>query len=127
MQNLFGRSLILFAASTVAALALSALAQGGLRSGALAGVITATLSTCFSLVLLKLTFERGVKQVLAAISAGFLLRMMAVAAGLLVARALGGELLAFAAGFFGLYLVHQTIEIAVVARRTRARAVESKA
>jgi F0F1-type ATP synthase assembly protein I len=126
-RAVFGRSLILFGLTTLVAAVVPALLQGPARVGAAAGVITAALATCVALGALKLTISRDIKQLVAAISAGFLIRMMMVAAGMLAARALDGDLIAFTAGFFGLYLVHQMSEIAVVSRRARADATEGKA
>lgn len=124
---MFGRSLALFGLSTLLAAAVPAVLHGPARVGAAAGVITAALATALALGVLQFTARRDIKQLLVGLVLGFLIRMALVAAGLLIARALGGDLLVFAAAFFGLYLAHQFLEIAVVAKRARTHHMEGKA
>ncbi|MGI5863206.1 MAG: hypothetical protein ACOX6T_14260 [Myxococcales bacterium] len=123
----FGRSVALCALATGLAAVASVLLAGPSRLGAMIGVATAALSTGSSLGILKLTFHGGMKRAIAGLAVGFLLRMLMVAAGLLVALSAGGEPLAFAAAFFGLYLAHQSIEIAMLSRRSRPAQLEGKA
>lgn len=126
-RSLFGRSAALFAA-TIALGAAVLLALGpGARAGAAAGLVASALGSAVALALLAAAFDRGLKRVLGALVAGFLTRMLLVAAGLLVSGALEGEPLAFAAAFFGLYLAHQAIELTVVVRRARVAAAEGSA
>ncbi len=126
-KSLFGKSLVLFALTTAVGGAAPFLFEGPARLGAGAGVAVGALASASALGLLALAFDRGVKLVLGALVVGFLLRMMLVAAGVLVAHALGGDPLAFAAAFFALYFAHQVIELAVVVRRARPQAAEGQA
>lgn len=126
-KSLFRKSLVLFGLTTlVAGLAPLALA-GEARTGAATGVAVAALASASALALLGLAFDRGLKLVLGALVSGFLLRMILVAAGVLVARALGADPLAFVGGFFALYLAHQAIELVVVVRHAPPQAAEGKA
>ena len=126
-KSLFGTSLALFGATTGAA-ALCALFQGGsTRTGAMAGVVAAAVASASALWMLALAFDRGMKLLLGALAAGFLLRMVLVAGGILSAIALQGDPMAFAVAFFALYLAHQTIELTVVVRRSRPAAAEGNA
>jgi hypothetical protein len=121
------QSYALFGLTTALGAAAALMAAGAERSGALAGVVGAAASSAVALALLIMAMPRGLKQVLAALAVSFLLRMIAVAAGLLAARATGGDLLAFCIAFFALYLAHQVIEIAAVFRRSGAQPAEGKA
>lgn len=121
------RSYALFGVTTAMGAAAASLAAGSERLGALAGVAVAAVSSAVALALLALAVTGGLKRVLAALAVSFLLRMMAVAAGLFAARAAGGDLLAFCIAFFALYLAHQVIEIAAVSRSSGARPAEGKA
>jgi hypothetical protein len=123
-RSLFGKSLALFGATTVAGALVPLALAGAARTGALAGVVAAALASATALVLLALAYERGTKLLMGALAAGFMLRMLVVGAGLLSALALGADLMAFAVAFFALYLAHQIIELAVV---VRARAAEGAA
>jgi hypothetical protein len=118
-RALFRRSLPLFA--TTAALALMApfLWEGPVRTGALAGSATAIAASALALLLLKATYSRGNKQMLAGLVGGFIGRLVLIAAGLLTAHALRANLFAFCASFFGLYLAHQVIEITMLSRLSR--------
>ena len=122
--NLFGKSLFIFGATTVAAALVPFALAGPVRLGALAGVFAAAVATATALVLLTLAHGRDTRLLLGALAAGFLLRMMVVAAGLVAALALGADLLSFATAFFALYLAHQAIEVTAV---LRARAAEGAA
>lgn len=121
------RSFALFGLTTALGAAAALSVAGASRAGALSGVAGAAISSAVGLTLLTLALPRGLKQVLAAVGISFLLRMIVVAAGLLVAKATGGDLLAFCIGFFALYLAHQLIEIAALSRRSGARPLEGKA
>ncbi len=125
--DVFGRSLGWFVATALAACVAPLFAAASLRSGIWSGVACAAVGSAVGLALLHLVGSKNptTQKVLGALVATFLLRMMLVAAGILVAHALKADLAAFCAGFFGLYLVHQVIEIVVIARR--ARSTESKA
>ncbi|MGC4122766.1 MAG: hypothetical protein QM765_50975 [Myxococcales bacterium] len=126
-KSLFGKSLALFALTTGLGVAAPFFVQGPARLGAGTGVVVGAIASASALGLLALAFDRGLKLVLGALVVGFLLRMMLVAAGVLVAHVLGGDLLAFAATFFALYLAHQIIELAVVVRHARPQAAEGQA
>lgn len=126
-KSLFGKSFALFALTTGVGVAAPFFFEGPVRLGAGTGVAVGALASASALGLLALAFDRGLKLVLGALVVGFLLRMMLVAAGVLVAHALGGDPLAFAAAFFALYLAHQVIELAVVVRHARPQAAEGQA
>ena len=124
---ILGRGVGLCALTTALAALAPVLLAGPSRLGAVIGLATAALATGSSLGILKLTFHGGMKHAVAGLAVGFLLRMLLVAAGLLVALSAGGEPLAFAATFFGLYLAHQSIEIAMLSRSARPAQLEGKA
>jgi hypothetical protein len=126
-QSPVGRSFLICASTVVLAAIAVGMLPASLRVGAGLGVGTAALSSALTLGFLQLTWRRALKQVIASLAVGFLLRMVMVAAGLLTALHLGAEPLAFAAAFFGLYLVHQTVEIGMLARRESAARVEGEA
>jgi hypothetical protein len=126
-HSVFRRSLGLFGLTTALAAGVPVLLDGAARLGALTGVVAGTLASATALGLLALAFDRPVKLLLGALVVGFLLRMLVVGAGILIAVHLGGEPLAFVAAFFGLYLVHQAIELTVVVRRTRTVSAEGQA
>lgn len=126
-RSLFGKSLALFALTTGLGAGAAFTVEGASRLGAGTGIVVGAVASASALSLLALSFDRSLKLVLGALVAGFLLRMMLVAAGVLVAHALGGDLLSFAAAFFALYLAHQIIELAVVVRRARPQAAEGQA
>jgi hypothetical protein len=126
-RNLFGKSLVLFGLTTALGAAAPFMLEGAVRLGAGAGVATGALASATALALLAAAFDRGLKLVLGALVVGFLLRMLLVAAGVLVAHAMGGDLLSFAAAFFALYLAHQAIELAVVVRHARPQPAEGQA
>jgi hypothetical protein len=90
------------------------LLSGPARVGAAVGVLTEGVAGAVALLLLWATYERGIKGVLAGQVAGFLLRMVFVAAGLLLARAEGGNQLWYCGAFFGLLFAHQATEIAAI-------------
>jgi hypothetical protein len=115
----FGRSLPLFGATTGAGALSCFIVDGPLRIGALAGISVAALTSAIALTLLSLAFDRNINAVLGAVAAGFLMRMLFLAVGLLAALRLKGEPIAFVVGFFVLYLAHQLIEIFVVLRQSR--------
>lgn len=121
------RSLTLVISSTVAAGALPLLLSGSVQIGAFVGVITAVLATVVTFFFLSRALDRGLQKALLAMVLGFLSKMVLVTAGLLVARAADADLLAFAVAFFGLFLVHQMIEIAAVLRHARKDELGSNA
>lgn len=82
--------------------------QLGLGGGALSGVV--------ALGLTLLASRHTLNAALAAMAGGFLFRMAAVAAALLLAGRMGAEPLAAAVGFFFTYAVSQALEIHLVAR-----------
>ncbi len=120
------RSFALFGLTTALGAAAALSVAGASRAGALSGVVGAAISSAVALALLTLALPRGLKQVLAAVGVSFLVRMIVVAAGVLVAKATGGNLFAFCIGFFALYLAHQLIEIAAVSRGSETRPLEGK-
>ena len=125
-QTLRTGMLLMGLTTGLAALVPAAL-SGAVRLGAGAGLAVAAVASASAIALLALSIDRGIKLVLGALVVGFLLRMLMVAAGLLLARSLGADLLAFACGFFALYLAHQLIEVVVVVRRAGSAAAEARA
>lgn len=124
---MFALAASLFAVTTLVGVAVAALQAGPVRVGALAGTLGAGLASAVALALLRLTLNRGTRQLFAGLMGGMGCRMLTLAAALLVAHSLGGDLIAFAVGFFGVYLVHQVIEITLVAKRARTDRAEGKA
>lgn len=121
------RSLTLVISSTVVAGVLPAFLTGTVRTGAIIGLVTAAIATALTFFFLSRALGQGLQKALLAMVLGFLSKMVLVTVGVLVGRAAGGDLLAFAVAFFGLFLVHQMIEIAAVLRSARKDEVGSNA
>ena len=90
------------------------------RQGALVGAGAAALSGAVALPLKRRAVAKSMKAALTAMGAVFGARVLLVALGLVWVLDRGGGAMAFAAGFFGVYLVLQWVEISyVVAERNR--------
>ena len=113
---MYRRIVLLTAATTALAAVVPAMLSGEARVGALVGVLTAAVSSAVALILFKISSSKGIQQALAGQVIGFLGRMLLVAAGLLVSKAVSGDLLWFAGLFFALFFTHQTIEITALMR-----------
>lgn len=106
---------------TIAALVLSTLAplEADVRSAALLGIALSSASGGLALMLKRRGLSQGegmaaVKNAMKAVAIVFALRAVLMAVGLwVVARAGGGEF-AFVAGFFGVYLIQQCVELSYV-------------
>ena len=102
------------ASASLCALALLAAGQASHMRAALFGAGAATLSAAFALPALALGAPKGTSGVLAGFVGGFFVRMVAVAAGLILSKAQGDGAIAYAAAFFLLYALTQTVEVAYV-------------
>lgn len=92
------------------------------RFAALLGVGLAVGSSVVALGLKRWGFARSLQATLAVVGAVFMLRLVLVVAGLLVAKTHGGAMAAYVVGFFAPYLVLQWIEIAdALAENRRGR------
>lgn len=111
---MFGKCFRRFMGTTALAGAGVALLSGPAQVGSAVGVLTEGVAGTVALLLLWATYDRGLKRVLAGQVVGFLLRMLFVAAGLLLARAEGGSQLWYCGAFFGLLFAHQASEIAAI-------------
>ena len=94
---------------------------GPLRLGATVGLLAGLVSGLISLLWVASAAQKTVQDALLALVGGFLVRMVLVPAALLTAKAVGGEALACAGGFFVLYAVGQGLEISLVVARARAQ------
>ncbi|MFN7133248.1 MAG: hypothetical protein ACK4N5_14310 [Myxococcales bacterium] len=121
------RSLALVMGTTVLAAATPAFLDGANRIGVLVGVFTAAVSAAVTFYFLGRALKQSFQKALAFVVNGFLAKMALVAGGLMLTRFVGGELLAFAASFFSLFLAHQMIEIAAVLRSARKERLENNA
>ncbi len=121
------RSLTLVISSTIVAAVLPAFLTGVVQVGAVCGIVTAALSSAATFFFLSRALGQGMQKALLAMVLGFLSKMVLVTVGVLATRAVGGDLLAFAVAFFGLFLVHQMIEISAVLRSARKDEVGSNA
>lgn len=93
-----------------------ALGTGAWRPGFLVGVVASGIGGAVGFVLLSATMDKPPSMALTARTAGFFLRIMLVAAGLLITmRSFQGEPLAFAFSFFPLFFVFAILEHLVVA------------
>ena len=113
------------ASASLCALALFAAGQASQTRAALFGAGAATLSAVFALPALALGTSKGTSGILAGFVAGFFVRMVAVAAGLILSRDQGDGAVAYAAAFFLLYALTQAVEVAYVwssSRKPRAGA-----
>ncbi|HWE24761.1 MAG TPA: hypothetical protein VG496_12565 [Myxococcales bacterium] len=88
---------------------------------ALYGVGAAAVAACLALPALALGSPRGTNGLLAGFVAGFLVRLIAVAAGLIASEAQGAAALTYAMAFFGVYAVTQAVEVAYVFGSSRTR------
>jgi hypothetical protein len=104
------------AASACACAAGIALALIARKPPAVYGAIAASASALCALSALAAFAGRGLNGVLLGFTAGFLVRGVLVAAGLLVSGARGHDALVYAFSFFSLYLATQLVEILFVAR-----------
>ena len=85
------------------------------------GAGAAAVSAAFALPALAVGMPHGTNGILGGFVAGFFARMVAVAAGLVLAGARGPAALAYASSFFLLYAVTQAVEVAYVWGSSRAR------
>ena len=110
-----------FAAASAAACAIGL--GGAIFSGvrpALFGAGAASLAAVGALAALSVGVRAGtVNGLLGAFTAGFFLRMILVALGLVASGARGEAALAYVGSFFALYLVTQVIEILFVRASSR--------
>jgi hypothetical protein len=91
--------------------------RGEWRTGFLTGIVTGGLGGAMGFALIVPTLGKPLKQVVSAMSLGFVGRMILVAAGLfLTLRKLHGEPLGFAFAFFFLFFVFAALELLVVVR-----------
>jgi hypothetical protein len=88
---------------------------------ALFGAAAAAVSALCALPALALGAPHGTNGILAGFVAGFFARMVAVAAGFLLASARGGAALAYASSFFLVYALTQAVEVAFVWSSSRSR------
>lgn len=84
------------------------------RLAALVGVAGSALAGAVALALKRRAMERGLNWAMAMMGVAFGLRMVLVGAGLVVVMKAQLGAMAFTAGFFGVYLVLQWIEITYV-------------
>jgi hypothetical protein len=121
-DRLFARIAAAGALAVVAALALAALLlHGASRSGALAGLVAAGASGAVALAFLRRSVTGSINALLKAIVAGFLTRMAVVGVGLVVAIQLwtAETALPFAAAFFGLFFLLQSLEFTYAHRAAK--------
>lgn len=93
--------------------------HGPTRLGVLIGLAVGAVSGVIALGIVAMNLAKSAQAALVAVVSGFLVRLLLVAVALLVTRALGGELIACALGFFALYAVGQGLEIALVSAQER--------
>jgi hypothetical protein len=118
-------ALLPYALSSAAICGLGLAVSASQSRAALFGAAAAAASALCALPALALGAPHGTNGILAGFVAGFFARMVAVAAGFLLARARGDAALAYASTFFLLYALTQAVEIAYVwgsSRRRRAGA-----
>lgn len=125
-QSPFKASVALLVLSTLVGCAALLAVHGAARAGAAAGIAVGVLASGTALAFLALAFNRGIKLLLGALAAGFLVRMLLVAGGLLASLALKGDVMAFAVAFFALYFAHQAIELTLVVRAARPLTAEGQ-
>jgi hypothetical protein len=119
-MNSLRRNAAAFAlASVLAGVGAALCTQGPTRLGVLIGLGVGAVSGAMALGFVAASAVKSTQAALMAVVTGFLVRMVLVAASLLLARALGGDLLACALGFFALYVVGQGLEIALVSAQER--------
>jgi hypothetical protein len=90
-------------------------------SAALYGAGFAAVAAAVSLPLVAWGCGRGTNAVLGGFVAGFLARMLLVAAGLYAAHARGDAALQYAFAFFAVYGVTQVVEVAYVFSSSQSR------
>jgi hypothetical protein len=107
------------ASASLCALALLGAGQASQMRAALFGAGAATASAAFALPALALCAPKGTSGILAGFVAGFFVRMVAVAAGLILSKAQGDGAVAYTAAFFFLYALTQAVEVAYVRASSR--------
>ena len=118
-------ALLPYALASVAICGVALAVAASQSRAALFGAAAAALSALCGLPALAVGAPHGTNGILAGFVAGFFARMVAVAAGFLLASPRGDAALAYASSFFLLYALTQAVEIAFVwgsSRRRRAGA-----
>ena len=114
-----------YAACSAAACGLGLAICNRVSSAALYGAAFAALGALLALPLVAWGTPRGTNALLGAFVAGFLARMIFVAAGLLASHAQGQAALQYAFSFFAVYGLTQTVEVAHVWNASRGRPVQA--
>ena len=118
-------SLLPYALASAAICGIGLVVSANQSRAALFGAAAAGASALCALPALALGAPHGTNGILAGFVAGFFARMLAVAAGFILAGARGDGALAYASSFFLLYALTQAVEIVYVwgsSRRRRAGA-----
>jgi hypothetical protein len=120
-----GPTLLPYALASAAMCSVGLAVSASQSNAALLGAAAAAASALCALPALALGAPHGTNGILAGFVAGFLARILAVAAGFILSGARGDAALAYASSFFLLYALTQAVEIAYVwgsSRRRRAGA-----
>jgi hypothetical protein len=110
-----------YAALSALASACGLLVASQVSPSALSGAAFAAASAALALPFIAWGSPRGTNALLGGFVAGFFVRMILVAAGLLFSRARGEGALQYAAAFFAVYAATQLVEVAYVFSSSRAR------
>ncbi len=127
-RRMFARTAGLSLAAIGLALVGAAVAfTGHARWGALSGVATAGATGVLALVLVRRNLAKPLKDLMGAILATFLVRMILVGVGLAVlVKAVSAETaLPYAVAFFGLFFVLQALELVYATRAARTGGVRT--
>ncbi|MHB1845715.1 MAG: hypothetical protein ACYCWW_12885 [Deltaproteobacteria bacterium] len=100
--------------------AAACLSAGPLRVGLAGGLATAGLAGACTFGALSWSAARALPSVIKAAAAGFLVRLLLLAAGAVLTLRLGGSPVGFGGGFFAFYLLCQGIEVASLQAKPRA-------
>jgi hypothetical protein len=93
--------------------AIAFFARGGVAAGLWGGWATGCVAGAATFALLVWSARRSLREVLGAAAGGFLFRMALLAFGLVAAVRSGASPVWFSAGFFGVYLPSQAIEVSI--------------
>jgi hypothetical protein len=115
------RRLAFFAAGSALTCGVALAVSLRVSSTALYGAGFATVAAAVSLPLVAWGCGRGTNALLGGFVAGFLARMLLVAAGLLASHAGGNAALQYAFAFFAVYAVTQVVEVAYVVSSSQSR------
>jgi hypothetical protein len=112
-RRLWQHGIVLAFLWLASAAAVAFFATGKVASGLWGGWATGCIAGAATFALLLWSAKRTLREVLGAAAGGFLFRMALLAFGLVATVRSGASPVWFSAGFFGVYLPSQAVEVSV--------------